>query len=184
MKEVREGDLKKACNGEFVLALFTYTRLDCCHFHFIFAVILDLKGCQYRGRIFPGPTAMILTAVQKRGVVGQQLKMDGVTDEFCRLTKTGDSMAKLTGVVQGDMKDYDYRAHDVDVNRNVPASAPSSSANTKIEAKSEETKSKDKGIKSASASGKGTANPRKRGGTTTSSTTAPKKRKSVKSSKK
>jgi hypothetical protein len=154
------------------------------HTHTVsFLVILDLKGCQYRGRIFPGPTAMILTAVQKRGVVGQQLKMDGVTDEFCRLTKTGDSMAKLDGVVQGDMQDYDYRTHDVDVNRNVPVSAPSSSANTKTEAKSEQTKSKDKGIKSGITSGKGTANPRKRGNSTTSSATAPKKRKTVKSKK-
>ncbi len=152
------------------------------HTHAVsFSVILDLKGCQYRGRIFPGPTAMILTAVHKRGVVGQQLKMDGVTDEFCRLTKTGDSMAKFDGVVQGDMQDYDYRTHDVDVNRNV--SAVSSSNNTKTEAKSEQTKSKDKGVKSGSASGKGPPNPRKRGSTTTSSATAPKKRKTAKSKK-
>jgi hypothetical protein len=174
MKEVREGYCEKACNDEIVSCLLTCTC-------FVFSVILDLKGCQYRGRIFPGPTAMILTAVQKRGVVGQQLKMDGVTDEFCRLTKTGDSMAKLDGVVQGDMQDYDYRTHDVDVNRNVPVSAVSSSANTKTEAKSEQTKSKDKGNKSGS--GKGPANPRKRGSTTASSATAPKKRKTAKSKK-
>jgi hypothetical protein len=144
-------------------------------FHHNLSVILDLKGCQYRGRLFPGPTAMILTAVQsfqRKGVATQQLKIDGITDEFCRLTKTGDSMAKLAGVVHGDMEDY--RVDEVDVNRNVHATAASAVA------KSEVTNSKDKDTKSGIGS-KGT-NPRKRGSTTTS-TTAPKKRKSSKSKK-
>jgi hypothetical protein len=74
------------------------------------------------------------------------------------------------------MQDYDYRTHDVDVNRNVPVSAASSSANKKTGGQEEQTKPKDKGIKSVRASGKGPVT-RKRGSTNDITATAPKKEK-------
>lgn len=99
---------------------------------------------------------MVLTTVQKKGASVQQLKIDGITDEFCRLTKTGDALAKFDAVVQGDMNDY--RVQEVDVNKNVPAAA--------VAAKAEALKSGGGGgsgatRKRASAAGGGAA-PKKR----------------------
>ena len=84
-------------------------------------VVLDLKGCQYRGKLYPGPTVMVLSTVNKK--VGEskqerlkhnnktqqpQLKVDAMTDEFLHLVKTGNAMDMLSAVVQGNMGD-DYR---------------------------------------------------------------------------
>lgn len=132
------------------------------------AVILDLKGCQYRGRLFPGPTAMVLSVVHKKvGAVGgsssatQQLKVDGMTDEFCRLHKTGDALAKFDAIVQGDMNDY--RFQEVDVNKNNPAAAAAA-------------------VKAEAANAMSGTN-RKRGSAASSATTATKKRRSSKPKK-
>ena len=83
--------------------------------------------------MYPGPTVMVLSTVNKK--VGeskqqrqnkkQQLKVDGMTDEFLHLVKTGDAMDMLSAVVHGDMGD-DYRVKDDNVNK--PSSSSSSAA--------------------------------------------------------
>lgn len=82
-------------------------------------VVLDLKGSQYRGTLFPCATAMILTVVTKKGEV-PHMKLDRITDEFCRLVPTGqnalDQMSAL--IVQGDASSMEnYQLRDVDVER-------------------------------------------------------------------
>ena len=83
--------------------------------------------------MYPGPTVMVLSTVNKK--VGEskqqrqnkkpQLKVDGMTDEFLHLVKTGDAMDMLSAVVHGDMGD-DYRVKDDNVNK--PSSSSSSAA--------------------------------------------------------
>jgi hypothetical protein len=72
-------------------------------------VILDMKGRQYHGRIYPGPTALVLGT--HFGPVGrptdaeesQQLRVLGMTDEFCRMTQTGNALDQLSAALeQGD----------------------------------------------------------------------------------
>uniref|UniRef100_A0A7S3LF37 Uncharacterized protein n=1 Tax=Amphora coffeiformis TaxID=265554 RepID=A0A7S3LF37_9STRA len=75
-------------------------------------VILDMKGRQYQGRIFPGPTALILgTTTPGIGRVvdetennnTQQLKVLGMTDEFVRCVQQGDALDRLSATLeQGD----------------------------------------------------------------------------------
>jgi hypothetical protein len=74
-------------------------------------VVLDLKGCQYQGSLLPGPTALIVSLSK-----GGQLRVEGITDEFATLVKTQDVMAKLDGVVEGEMDDG-FRVRDENVNR-------------------------------------------------------------------
>ena len=81
-----------------------------------------MKGCQYKGSIFPGPTAMVLSMNQKKREQ-PQFKVDGITDEFCRLVRTGDAMAKFDAVVQGTIENY--RVEEENVNRNVSNDEPS-----------------------------------------------------------
>ena len=91
----------------------------------IHAVTLDLKGCQYRGSLYPGPTALVLTSklqpftksTDDTTAQQPQLKVDGIVDEFCRLVQESDHMATLAGTVKGDMMDYQYQYQDEDVNR-------------------------------------------------------------------
>lgn len=93
--------------------------LHCCDFSLlhidVFAVILDLKGYQYRGTIRPGPTAMVV-AMTRDG----KLKVESITDEFVTLdaeTRT-DVMAKLDAVVENGSMDETYRYDgEEDVNR-------------------------------------------------------------------
>lgn len=83
----------------------------------IVLVILDLKGTQYTGKIFPGPTALVLVVTNStNGAADPYLKVEGITDEFCSLVKTGDAMAKMNAAVQDAMEDY-YNYEDEDVNR-------------------------------------------------------------------
>ena len=53
---------------------------------------------------------MVLVGVKgkdKEDKSGSYLKVDAITDEFCRLTKTGDALAKLNAVTKGDLYDSD-----------------------------------------------------------------------------
>ena len=76
-------------------------------------VILDMRGRQYHGRIYPGPTALILET--PAAPVGkqqpneenesssslQQLKVIGVTDEFVRCEEQqGDIMQRLSATYE------------------------------------------------------------------------------------
>ena len=88
------------------------------------AVILDLKGRQYHGRIYPGPSALLLSYVHPK--VGESdngtamLRVEGLTNEFCRLTEVGESAVQA--VTTGDMSEYQkYPLDEDDVNRNRPA---------------------------------------------------------------
>lgn len=101
-------------------------------------MLLDLKGRQYRGSIFPGPTAMVLSIVQKKGDnVQPQIRIESVTDEFCRLVKTGEAMDKLQAKVQGDVDHNDYAVGDVDdVNR--PSASETAAAAAAQESASQE----------------------------------------------
>jgi len=97
----------------------------------LYSVLLDLKGTQFRGTFFPGPTAMVLSVVQRKvgtsaktdpnqPVKRPKLKVEGMTNEFCRLVKTGKAMEQLQAVVKGDMdEDYYQYQNEVDVNRSV-----------------------------------------------------------------
>jgi hypothetical protein len=102
------------------------------HLRFLLSpVILDLKGCQYSGTLYPGPTAMVLALVNNNNNLNgnnsnekkdPQLKVDGMTNEFCRLVRTGDAMAKLNATVHGDVKSEYYRFEDEDVNKTTTTS--------------------------------------------------------------
>lgn len=90
----------------------------------IYEVTLDLKGTQYAGRIYPGPTALVLAAVHNNNNNGEPpyLKVEGMTDEFCSLTKIGDVMTQMNAVdAFGAMVDtsayYNNHNEDEDVNR-------------------------------------------------------------------
>ena len=72
---------------------------------------MDFKGSQYHGSILPGPTALVV------GFKSGHLKVEGITDEFARLVKTQDVMAKLDAVVQGNMDDGFHHVEDENVNR-------------------------------------------------------------------
>ena len=73
-------------------------------------VTFDFKGSQYRGNILPGPTAMVA------GFKGGQLRVEAITDEFVRLFKTQDVMAKMDAIVKGDMDENAFRYHEENVN--------------------------------------------------------------------
>lgn len=97
-------------------------------------VILDLKGMQYTGRLFPGPTALLLSrtmgmsagnpsknhnAAEDTAIAIDKpyLKVEGITDEFCTLTKTWDAMDKMNAINQfGDVVEA-TRYEEEDVNR-------------------------------------------------------------------
>jgi len=103
-------------------------------------VVFDVKGRQYRGTLYPGATAMVLTVVRPTNFTKKRkgrssedggggggddddnrayIKVDGITDEFCRLVGTGreHAMDRMNAVVRGALGD-DYRVLDEDVNRN------------------------------------------------------------------
>lgn len=94
---------------------------------------------------------MVLSLVNRKGDI-PHIKVDGITDEFCRLVKTGDAMDKLHAVVKGDMDDY--RIVDDDVNRVVKESVAKTSAAAKAAAPTTQQKHKKrKGGASASTAG-------------------------------
>jgi len=112
-------------------------------------VILDLKGCQYHGTLFPGPTAMVLSLPKKKTAMSSSLatassssaaadsapamapvvKIDALTDEFVRLAKTQGgktTLEKLHATVQGRVDDSFYSDDDNDdVNRTTNATTSS-----------------------------------------------------------
>jgi len=117
-----------------------------------FQVVLDLKGTQYTGRLFPGPTALVLSlatnstvgkkASDEEGTAAAEpyLKVDGITDEFCSLTRTGDAMASL-----GAFSHYEEE----DVNRlRQPTAETVASATSTIASQPEQSKKRKKGQKS------------------------------------
>jgi len=109
-----------------------------------------LKGTQYTGRLFPGPTALVLSlatnstvgkkASDEEGTAAAEpyLKVDGITDEFCSLTRTGDAMASL-----GAFSHYEEE----DVNRRQPTAETVASASTNA-SQPEQSKKRKKGQKS------------------------------------
>ena len=77
-------------------------------------LILDCRGFQYKGKIHPGPTVMVLSHIGD-----DKLKVEAVTNEFVTLAKVSNVMAKLNAVmVQGEMDDG-YKIVDDNVNVNV-----------------------------------------------------------------
>jgi hypothetical protein len=80
------------------------------------AVTLDLKGCQYQGRIYPGPTALVLSAAKSKSKDDNDsmLKVDGITDEFCHLVKIGNGIDMLTAVTHGRVNDLFDKDDDQD----------------------------------------------------------------------
>ena len=74
---------------------------------------MDLKGFQYHGTIHAGPTVLIGSMIPSKD--GRMIKVDCVTDEFCSIKKTGDVMAQLEAVVEGDM-DESYQIREDNVN--------------------------------------------------------------------
>jgi hypothetical protein len=76
-------------------------------------LILDCRGFQYKGKIHPGPTVMVLSHLGD-----DKLKVEAVTNEFVTLAKVSNVMAKLNAVmVQGEMDDG-YKIIDDNVNVN------------------------------------------------------------------
>jgi hypothetical protein len=93
------------------------------------SVILDLKGTQYTGYLYPAPTALIVSLATCGTDDVAELKIEAMTDEFCSLTKTGDAMAKMSAVFeQGDKDEFTLFHDGEDVNwkpRSTDTSAPS-----------------------------------------------------------
>lgn len=71
--------------------------------------------------MFPGPTALVL-AVNINTNADPYLKVEGITDEFCSLFKTGDVMAKMEEAVQHGMEEH-FHYEDEDVNRSAKTDA-------------------------------------------------------------
>jgi sRNA-binding protein len=78
-------------------------------------LVLDLKGSQYHGHLVPGPTAMLATLCYDEQHQ-QQLRLEAITDEFCPLYKTQDTMAKLDALILKGELDESYRLQEEDVN--------------------------------------------------------------------
>jgi hypothetical protein len=78
-------------------------------------LILDLKGSQYQGHLVPGPTVTIATLWYDEQHQ-QQLRLEAITDEFCPLHKTQDTMAKLDALVLKGELDDSYRMQEENVN--------------------------------------------------------------------
>ena len=133
------------------------------------AVVLDLKGTQYTGRLLPGPTALVLslaaatnnnftkrdeattTAAAAAAPPEPYLKVEGITDEFCSLTKTGDAMAKMNAVNQhGDYVPAAYYEEE-DVNRTVKQIAAAATASDGATDTKAATKKRKRGPKSNAA---------------------------------
>jgi sugar/nucleoside kinase (ribokinase family) len=81
--------------------------------------VLDRKGTLFTGKLLPGPTALIVSvASDAAGSMAEPfLKVEGITDEFCSLTSTGNAMSRMNATVQKGMdRDY-FHYDDEDVNR-------------------------------------------------------------------
>jgi hypothetical protein len=84
--------------------------------------VLDLKGTTFTGKLLPGPTALIVSVANGSDAAASAmaepfLKVEGITDEFCSLTSTGNAMSRMNATVQKGM-DGDYFHYDEeDVNR-------------------------------------------------------------------
>ena len=145
--------------------------------HFPSAVVLDLKGCQYQGNILPGPTAMVIGLSK-----GRQLKVEGITDEFSRLVKTQDVMAKLDAVVRGDMDDG-FLVRDENVNASKESTIISNKENTKESISKAKQSIGPKKRPAAAQSGK-SANKKRKSTPTIMEQSASKKKKAIQNRKK
>jgi hypothetical protein len=68
--------------------------------------------------LYPGPTALVLSVVQKKDAE-PYIRVEGVTDEFCRLQHAGSAMARMNAtVVSGEIGDANAVWEDIDVNKN------------------------------------------------------------------
>ena len=52
-----------------------------------------------------GATALILSTVKGNNDEDATLKVDGVTDEFCSLVKTGDALDQLNAITKGNLSE-------------------------------------------------------------------------------
>lgn len=125
-------------------------------------VILDMKGRQYQGRIFPGTTALILgtnTVTPSFGRVidesclenninttqQQQLKVLGMTDEFVRCVQQGDALDRLSATLEHGAGDDSGKAIVVMSTSNTTASTTTTTTTTstvKTKRSTKKTKSK------------------------------------------
>jgi len=81
-------------------------------------VVLDFKGTQFRGTIYPSATAMVVTVVNTKDENSHHLKVDNITDEFCHMLKMCDTLDKFTVDKTGNFEGY--RIEEEDVNRQQP----------------------------------------------------------------
>jgi hypothetical protein len=97
-------------------------------------VILDLKGSQYRGTFFPCATAMVLTVVTQRvaggdgsgrdSTIRRHVKLEGITDEFCRLVPTGqNALDQMSATVHGNVNDHENDDYDLNEYRGSSSNA-------------------------------------------------------------
>lgn len=73
-----------------------------------------------------------------------QLKVEGITDEFSRLVKTQDIMAKLDAVIEGEMDDG-FNVRDENVNATARSAGASGETTTTAEPHSKAGSGKEKG---------------------------------------
>jgi len=78
------------------------------------AVIMDLKGFQYQGKLEAGPTCLMGSMHPLMGE--RMIKVESITDEYVQLQKTGDHMAQLDAVVEKGEMDDSFRIKDNNVN--------------------------------------------------------------------
>jgi hypothetical protein len=64
---------------------------------------------------------MVVSIVNKKGS-RSHAKIEGISDEFCSLVKTGETLDTLNAVVKGDMDEY--RIQEEDVNRIIAKKPP------------------------------------------------------------
>lgn len=94
-----------------------------------------MKGRQYRGRILPGPTALILGAhaLPVGKVVEEtatpQLKVLGITDEFAQCERTGSTLDRLSAALEKGQEDDDEEENvKTHGKKEAPRTKPKSSA--------------------------------------------------------
>jgi len=74
-------------------------------------ITLDLKGNQYRGSLLPGPTCLVVgfpshkfgsNKKEQSKMLGKQLRVEGIADEYATLVQIDDHMKKLDAIVTGN----------------------------------------------------------------------------------
>lgn len=156
-------------NGDKTLALQLSLRLIILSSSFValwrwyISVTLDLKGYQFSGHLFPGPSVMVVT-LNKAGM----LKVEGLTDEFVHMVQK--RKRGLDAVVTGDT-DGRYRHNlgrdDIDGDDNDHVRnhrAASDYGNEDDDEYQHHEKQKTGKSKAVSSSSSSKQNPKKRGG--------------------